>query len=115
MKAKTVVNPIIDWTDQNIWQFIGEKDIQVCELYQCGYNRLGFLGCPLASKKQREKEMYDFPKYKQAYIRAFDRMIEERRRRGKDTKWSCGEEVYLWWMQDNNVVGQMELSDFIEY
>lgn len=39
MKAKTVVNPIIDWTDQNIWQFIGEKDIQVCELYQCGYNR----------------------------------------------------------------------------
>lgn len=83
MKAKTVVNPIIDWTDQNIWQFIGEKDIQVCELYQCGYNRLGCLGCPLASKKQREKEMYDFPKYKQAYIRAFDRMIEERKRRGK--------------------------------
>ena len=115
MKAKTVVNPIIDWTDQNIWQFIGEKDIQVCELYQCGYNRLGCLGCPLASKKQREKEMYDFPKYKQAYIRAFDRMIEERKRRGKDVKWSCGEEVYLWWMQDNNVVGQMELSDFIEY
>ena len=115
MKSKTVVNPIIDWTDQNIWQFIGEKNIQVCELYQCGYNRLGCLGCPLASKKQREKEMYDFPKYKQAYIRAFDRMIEERKRRGKDVKWSCGEEVYLWWMQDNNIVGQMELSDFIEY
>lgn len=115
MKAKTVVNPIIDWTDQNIWQFIGEKNIQVCELYQYGYDRLGCLGCPLASKKQREKEMYDFPKYKQAYIRAFDRMLEERKQRGKDTKWSCGEEVYLWWMQDNNVYGQMELSDFIKY
>lgn len=115
MKAKTVVNPIIDWSDQNIWQFIGEKDIQVCELYQCGYDRLGCLGCPLASKAQREKEMYHFPKYKRAYIRAFDRMLEERKRRGKDTKWSYGEEVYLWWMQDNNVVGQMELSDFIEY
>ena len=115
MKTKTVVNPIIDWTDQNIWQFIGEKDVQVCELYQCGYDRLGCSGCPLASKKQREKEMYDFPKYKQAYIRSFDRMLEERKQRGKDTKWSCGEEVYLWWMQDNNIVGQMELSDFIEY
>lgn len=115
MKAKTVVNPIIDWTDQNIWQFIGEKDVQVCELYRCGYDRLGCLGCPLASKKQREKEMYEFPKYKQAYIHSFDRMIEERKQRGKDVKWSCGEEVYLWWMQDNNVVGQMELSDFIEY
>lgn len=27
-----------------------------------------------------------------------NRMIEERKRRGKDVKWSCGEEVYLWWM-----------------
>lgn len=115
MKAKTVVNPIIEWTDQNVWQFINETEIQTCELYKFGYNRLGCLGCPLASKSQRKKEMYDFPKFKQAYIRAFDRMIKERRRRGKDTKWNCGEEVYLWWMQDNNVVGQLELSEFIEY
>lgn len=42
-------------------------------------------------------------------------LIERGKRRGKDTKWSCGKEVYLWWMQDNNVVGQMELSDFIDY
>lgn len=115
MKAKTVVNPIIEWTDQNVWRFINETEIQTCELYKFGYNRLGCLGCPLASKSQRKKEMYDFPKFKQAYIRAFDRMIKERRRRGKDTKWNCGEEVYLWWMQDNNVVGQLELSEFIEY
>lgn len=95
-------------------KYITVRKLQ-CELYQCGYDRLGCLCCPLASKRQREKEMYDFPKYKQAYIHAFDRMIEERKLRGKDTKWSCGEEVYLWWMQDSNIVGQMELSDFIEY
>lgn len=114
-KNKMVVNPIIDWKDSDIWDFINSEHIETCDLYKCGYNRVGCIGCPLASKKRREKEMYDFPKYKQAYIRAFDRMIEERKRRGKDAKWSCGEEVYLWWMQDNNVVGQMELSDFIEY
>lgn len=114
MKAKTVVNPIIDWTDQNIWQFIGERDISVCELYRCGYERLGCLGCPLASKKQRVKEMYDFPKYKQAYIHSFEKMIEERKMRGKPVKWSCGEEVYLWWMHDDNVVGQMSIEDFPE-
>lgn len=114
-KNKMVVNPIIDWKDSDIWEFINSEHIETCELYKCGYDRVGCIGCPLASKKRREKEMYDFPKYKQAYIRAFDRMTEERKRRGKDVKWSCGEEVYLWWMQDNNVVGQMELSDFIEY
>lgn len=114
-KNKMVVNPIIDWKDSDIWEFINSEHIETCELYKCGYDRVGCIGCPLASKKRREKGMCDFPKYKQAYIRAFDRMIEERKRRGKDVKWSCGEEVYLWWMQDNNVVGQMELSDFIEY
>lgn len=113
-KNKMVVNPIIDWKDSDIWNFINLEKLDVCELYQCGYSRVGCIGCPMAGKN-RYKEFTDFPKYKQAYIRAFDRMIEERKRRGKDTKWSCGEEVYLWWMQDDNVVGQMELSDFIEY
>ena len=61
------------------------------------------------------KEFADFPKYKQSYIRAFGRMLDVRKEKGLETQWETGEEVYLWWMQDNNVVGQMELSDFIEY
>lgn len=70
----------------------------------------------MSSKLKIKSKKWKFPltQNNQA-AQAFDRMIKERRRRGKDTKWSCGEEVYLWWMQDNNVVGQMELSDFIEY
>lgn len=42
-------------------------------------------------------------------------MLDVRKEKGLETQWETGEEVYLWWMQDNNVVGQMELSDFIEY
>ena len=109
MKAKTVVNPIIDWTDRNVWDVIENERIPVCELYGRGYERLGCIGCPLARKCQREREFYDFPKYKDAYIRAFDKMIEERKERGKETKWECGEEVFLWWMQSDDVAGQMSL------
>lgn len=114
MKAKTVVNPIIDWTDRNVWDVIENERIPVCELYGHGYERLGCIGCPLARKCQREREFYDFPKYKEAYIRAFDKMIAERKKRGKETQWECGEEVFLWWMQDNNVVGQINLFDFMK-
>lgn len=114
MKAKTVVNPIIDWTDRNVWDVIENEGIPVCELYGFGYERLGCIGCPLARKCQREKEFYDFPKYKEAYIRAFDKMIAERKERGKETKWECGEEVFLWWMQSDDVVGQMSIDDFID-
>ena len=112
-KKKMVVNPIIDWKDSDVWEFIHSEKIPTCELYQCGYERVGCVGCPMAGKK-RYKEFADFPKYKNLYIHAFDRMLEERKKRDLPCKWENGEEVFLWWMQDTNVFGQMQLSDFME-
>ena len=31
----------------------------------------------------------------------------------KRTVWKTGEEVFLWWMEDKNVPGQMTIDDFI--
>ena len=81
---------------------------------QMGYERVGCIGCPMAGKK-RWKEFADFPQYKQIYIHAFDRMIEERKKRGKTVDWACGEEVFLWWMEDDNIPGQMSIEDFPEF
>lgn len=111
-KNKMVVNPIIDWKNSDIWGFIRSEHLDVCELYQCGYDRVGCIGCPIAGKK-RYKEFADFPKYKNLYIHAFDRMIEERKHRGLSCEWNNGSEVFQWWMDDENIAGQMELSDFI--
>ena len=114
MKAKTVVNPIIDWNTSEIWDFINsEKIITNCMYEQMGYERIGCIGCPMANKK-RWKEFADFPQYKQMYIHAFDRMLNERKRRGKTVNWSCGEEVFLWWMEDDNIPGQLSFEDFPE-
>ena len=110
-KAKTVVNPIIDWTDQNIWDVIENERIDVCEMYSWGYKRIGCIGCPLARKCQREREFYDFPMYKANYIRAFDKMLEMRQIRGKQTRWKSGEEVFLWWTHSDEVPGQLHLYD----
>lgn len=62
-KKSMVVNPIIDWKDSDIWEFINSEHIETCDLYQ----------------------------------------------------WETGEDVFRWWMNDDNLDGQMELSDFIEY
>lgn len=112
-KNKMVVNPIIDWMHSDIWEFINSEHIETCELYQCGYDRVGCIGCPIAGKK-RYKEFADFPRYKKLYIHAFDRMLEERKRRGKENKWKDGYEVFLWWMEDDNIPGQMTIDDFLE-
>ena len=74
-KKKMIVNPIIDWRDSDVWEYINSENIPTCELYQCGYDRVGCIGCPMAGKK-RYKEFADFPKYKNLYIHAFDQMVK---------------------------------------
>ena len=112
-KRKMVVNPIIDWTNTDVWEFIRSEHIQTCDLYECGYDRVGCIGCPMAGKK-RHREFYDFPAYKKLYLHAFGRMLEERKRRRKACKWETAEEVFLWWMEDDNIPGQMSIESFPE-
>lgn len=111
-KKKMVVNPIIDWKDSDVWEYINSENISTCELYQCGYDRVGCIGCPMAGKK-RYKEFADFPKYKNLYIHAFDRMVEEKKARNLPCRWKDGNDVFLWWMGDENIEGQMDIFDFI--
>lgn len=109
-KNKMVVNPIIDWRDSDIWEYIRSERLSVCELYDMGYDRVGCIGCPMAGKS-RWKEFADFPEYKKLYIHAFDRMVKI----NPKYSWQTGEHVFRWWMEDENVEGQMELSEFMDY
>ncbi|MFR5631432.1 MAG: phosphoadenosine phosphosulfate reductase family protein [Monoglobales bacterium] len=119
-KGKRVLNPIIDWTTEDVWNFIRRYSVPYCELYDQGFSRLGCIGCPLASIRNREKEFERYPQYKAAYIRAFDRMVRARSACGKSTgNWIDGTSVFEWWMYrnkkaDHQVPGQMELSDYID-
>lgn len=113
----TIVNPIYEWTDSDIWEYIKQEDIKVNELYSKGYKRVGCIGCPLAGYRQIKKEFADYPKYKQMYIQAFEKMIEVRKATGKATgkatAWETGEEVFDWWIGENthNVKGQLSLFE----
>jgi phosphoadenosine phosphosulfate reductase len=74
---KTMVNPIVDWTDRDVWDFLNENNIPHCSLYDEGYTRLGCIGCPLAGTKQMLRDFERYPKYRDSYIRAFQRMIDK--------------------------------------
>ena len=116
LKGKRLVNPIVSWTENEVWLFIYSQKIAYCELYDCGFRRLGCIGCPLASVKNREWEFKRYPKFREAYIRTFDRMVEARRDAGKsDGNWNSGEAVFNWWMygnpkQEKQIEGQMEFN-----
>lgn len=97
---KTMVNPIVDWTDEEVWGFLEYANAKVNPLYECGFKRIGCVGCPMAGRKQREKEFERYPGFKKMYIRAFDRMIEEAEKKGKQYRddWSTGQKVFDWWI-----------------
>ena len=99
MKKQRILNPIIDWTTEEVWEFIKTYNVPYCHLYDDGFNRLGCIGCPMAGKN-RIKEFERYPKIRQAYIRAFKRMTDARREAGLEVKWQTGEEVMTWWMEE---------------
>lgn len=108
-KNKMVVNPIIEWTDDEVWQYYWGECKHHNPLYKMGYYRVGCIGCPMVGK-HRYKEFSDFPTYRRAYTRAFDKMLKEREKRGLKNIFHTGEEVFLWWMEDDGVPGQIEMD-----
>lgn len=116
IKGKRILNPIIDWTDSEVWSFIHQYVHKYCKLYDCGFTRLGCIGCPLASIRKRERELARYPKYKEAYLRAFGRMLKERELdHTKGAMWKNAEDVYRWWLYGNEkreepVPGQLSLD-----
>lgn len=107
-KNTMCVNPIIDWTDADVWEYFNRCEVRN-PMYGEGWGRVGCIGCPMAGR-HRWEEFKRYPSYKRAYIRAFGKMLQARRDAGLSVKdWESGEDVFRWWMEDRNVRGQMEL------
>lgn len=112
MQAKTVTNPIIDWTDDDIYDYITAEHININPLYCNGFRRVGCIGCPMAGRKRREIEFYLYPTYKHAYLRAFEKMLIAREQLGmKPFIRQTAQGVFDWWMENRILEGQTNMFD----
>lgn len=91
----TMINPIIDWTDDDVWEFLRHYGCQANPLYQCGQKRIGCIGCPMQSFKNMQSDFEKYPKYKEMYIKTFDRMLKAHP--DKYYSWKTGIDVFDWW------------------
>lgn len=114
LKSKRTVNPIIDWSDADVWQFLEESKVPTNPLYAEGWCRVGCVGCPMAGQAGRLEEFERWPKYKNLYLLAFKNLLDERAARGMYASWQTPEDVYNWWMEYDILPGQMDVFDFIE-
>lgn len=113
-KGRVTVNPIVEWEDADVWDFINTERLPMCGLYEDGYTRIGCIGCPMASVPHRLYELSRYPKYKAAYKRAFAKWIERKKAKGT---WvdihglSTVNDIYHWWLMDRPL-GQTVLPGF---
>lgn len=70
--TSVMVNPIVDWTDNDVWEFLHHYGIKSNPLYEVseingnfcplGAKRIGCIGCPMQGSKGMVEEFVKYPK-----------------------------------------------------
>lgn len=115
-KGVNFFHPIINWSDEQVWDFIQAEHIPYCSLYDEGFTRIGCVGCPLASTAKILAEFKRWPNFERAYLWAFEKMLEGR----VFKKWKTKYDVMDWYLYGaskdyqkiNTINGQLSLFDY---
>lgn len=93
-KRKFFINPIIDWSDQDVWDYIHQNNIPYCSLYDEGYKRIGCIMCPMSGPQGMQRDIKRFPKFAKAYLRTFEKLVKLR----PTWEFKTGKEIFDWWI-----------------
>lgn len=96
-KDKVIISPIIDWTDEDVWQFIRSQGISYCKLYDEGWKRIGCLFCPMASKSEMKRMKDRYPRYYALFVRIIGKLRAEAGYMNS-YKFLTDEEIMEWYM-----------------
>ena len=115
--TSVMVNPIVDWTDADVWDFLHYYGIKCNPLYEIkevngtycpfGNNRVGCIGCCMQCRKGMIDDFIRYPKYRDNYLRAFKRMQEQRANVGLPPfaydvyGVMSPRQIMMWWVGDD--------------
>lgn len=68
---KKYFNPIIEWSESDVWEYIHSFKIPYCSLYDEGMRRIGCVLCPKSSLENRLWEMNRFKPRVRSYLQCF--------------------------------------------
>ena len=111
---KRYLHPIIDWTDEDVWEYIRTNELRYCKLYDEGFKRLGCVLCPMA---RNEKEYDRWPKIVEAWKRAIYKVWQKRKDHGMRVDFDTPEEMWQFWLSGKGRepdTGQQELPMIYE-
>lgn len=86
-----LLNPILDWTDADVWDYIRDRGLPTCDLYREGWKRLGCVLCPMV--RQVDKQAARWPGIARVW-----RRISEAIYAVKPGPWPSAEAMWAWWL-----------------
>ena len=102
--------PILEWTDKDVEDFILIRGIKCHPLYydEMGNfhveRRLGCIGCPLQSQKQRRGEFLRFPKMLRLYVHAQQKFVDTHPNCKSREYFKDASETFVYELYCNNMV-----------
>lgn len=91
-KDMNLLNPILEWSKSDVIQFLNDRGIVMCSLYQ-NQARIGCVGCPM-SPKTMKRDFRVMPNFKLAYLNTVKKLMIEK---GKYLEFESAEDVVNWW------------------
>ena len=77
-KDKIVISPIIDWDDEDVWEFLNDVvKVPHCELYEQGQHRIGCICCPMATTKNIIAQAERYPHVKERWIQSIMKLRKD--------------------------------------
>lgn len=76
-KETIIVNPLVYWTDNDVWAFLNAIGAEHCKLYDEGRKRIGCILCPYSSRKNKIEDCKRFPYVKEKWVEAVGKIIEK--------------------------------------
>lgn len=101
-----IMNPIVDWSDDDVWSYIHMHGLPYPSLYDEGFKRIGCVMCPLGGSVRMCRDAERWPKIAAYYLRICEDVWYARKEAGLDKEWeqetglpshSCPEEFFSWW------------------
>ena len=109
---KLVLNPIIDWSDEEVWEYIHKYNLIYNPLYDMGYTRVGCVGCPMSTRAKGELEAN--PQFYKAYYRAAKNQVIQRLEKNPDYPFKSAQELMDWWLAGKSMyenIDQISIDD----
>lgn len=96
-KDKIMLNPIIEWSDSDVWMFLNDVvRVPHCELYDQGITRIGCIGCPMASPKNKRAAFKRWPYVREKWIQTIQAQLAQGGRSRRKNQPLCGRRLSLY-------------------